>query len=159
RVEAGFLDRYLRRVGLESPPPATRAGLAALHRAHAGTIPFENLDILLGRPIRLDLASIAAKLVPARRGGSRLVHHAPFAAAREAMGFAVTRLAARVRLGGRKDGPRTPMLLSVRAEGRDWLSDVGFGGGGLWEPLALEPGGEVAQGGWRFRLVAEGDAR
>ena len=51
------------------------------------------------------------------------------------------------------------MLLAVRADGRDVLCDVGFGGGGLWEPLPLEPAGEVRQGGWRFRLVEEGRER
>ncbi len=48
------------------------------------------------------------------------------------------------------------MLLSVAASGRDWLCDVGFGGGGPWEPLPLEPSGEIVQGGWRFRVVAAG---
>jgi N-hydroxyarylamine O-acetyltransferase len=51
------------------------------------------------------------------------------------------------------------MLLSVRAGERDWLADVGFGGGGLLEPLPLEPAGEVRQGGWRFRIVEEGAER
>jgi N-hydroxyarylamine O-acetyltransferase len=51
------------------------------------------------------------------------------------------------------------MLLAVRASGRDWLCDVGFGGGGPWEPLPLEPAGEVAQGLWRFRVEAEGFER
>ena len=153
------LTAYLRRLGLDARPPATSAGLADLHRAHAGTIPFENLDILLGRPIRLDVGSLVAKLVDARRGGYCFEQNTLFSAALEDLGFAVTPLAARVRLGDRRDSARTHMCLAVRADGRDWLSDVGFGGGGLWEPLPLEPGGEVRQGGWRFRLVDDGRER
>jgi N-hydroxyarylamine O-acetyltransferase len=149
------LPAYLRRVGLDTAPPATPEGLAAVHRAHAGSIPFENLDILLGKEIRLDLPSLEAKLVAARRGGYCFEQNALFAAALTGLGFAVTPLAARVRLGGRPDSARAHMLLSVRAEGRDWLSDVGFGGGGPWEPLPLEPSGEVRQGGWRFRIVED----
>lgn len=153
------LPAYLRRIGLGAPPPATAEGLAALHRAHAGAVPFENLDILLGREIRLDLPSLEAKLVAARRGGYCFEQNTLFAAVLADVGFPVTPLAARVRLGGRTDGPRTHMLLSVRADGRDWLCDVGFGGGGPWEPLPLEPCGEVAQGLWRFRLVEDGGER
>ena len=153
------LPGYLRRVGLDAAPPATAGGLAALHRAHAGAIPFENLDILLGRGIRLDLPSLEAKLVAARRGGYCFEQNMLFGAALADLGFRLTPLAARVRLGGRADGPRTHMLLSVRASGRDWLCDVGFGGGGPWEPLPLEPSGEIAQGLWRFRVVAEGRER
>ena len=43
-------------------------------------IPFENLDVLLGRPIRIDLASIQAKLVAASRGGYCFEHARLFAA-------------------------------------------------------------------------------
>jgi N-hydroxyarylamine O-acetyltransferase len=153
------LSAYLRRIGLDAAPPATAEGLAAVHRAHAAAIPFENLDILLGRPIRLDLPSLEAKLVTARRGGYCFEQNSLFAAVLTALGFGVTPLAARVRLGDRADGPRTHMLLSVRADGRDFLCDVGFGGGGPWEPLPLEPSGEIAQGLWRFRVVADGRER
>lgn len=153
------LPAYLGRIGLGAAPPATAAGLAALHRAHAGAIPFENLDILLGRAIRLDLPSLEAKLVTARRGGYCFEQNTLFGAALESLGFRATPLAARVRLGGRPDSARTHMLLCVRADGRDFLCDVGFGGGGPWEPLPLEPSGEVAQGLWRFRIVEEAGAR
>jgi N-hydroxyarylamine O-acetyltransferase len=155
----GDLPAYLSRIGLGAAPPATVEGLAALHRAHACAIPFENLDILLGRPILLDVPSLERKLVAGRRGGYCFEQNTLFAAVLQRLGFDVTPLAARVRLGGRLDGGRTHMLLAVRVEDHDFLCDVGFGGGGLLEPLPLEPGDEVRQGGWRFRLVAEGDAR
>lgn len=158
-MDAVALSLYLRRIGLDGPPPVTLAGLVALHRAHAGAIPFENLDILLGRPIRLDLPSLLAKLVDARRGGYCFEQNSLFAAALTTLGFDVTTLGARVRLGGRAESARTHMCLAVRAEGRDFLCDVGFGGGELWEPLPLEPAGEVRQGGWRFRLVEDGRER
>ncbi len=150
---------YLARIGLAEAPPRTLKGLAALHRAHAAAIPFENLDIHLGKPIRIDVPSLEAKLVGARRGGYCYEQNSLFAAALESLGFSVTRLGARVRVGARVDPPRTHMLLSVRLDGREFLCDVGFGGGGVWEPLPLEPTGEINQGAWRFRLVEDDGER
>jgi N-hydroxyarylamine O-acetyltransferase len=64
------IDAYLRRIGHSGALDPSRPTLEALHLAHASRIPFENLDILLGRPVRLDLASLQAKLVRDERGGS-----------------------------------------------------------------------------------------
>ena len=148
------LTTYLERVGrpadLASP---TADALVRLHYAHATSIPFENLDIHLGRPIRIDLASVAAKLVDGGRGGYCFEHNTLFAAALEALGFEVTRLAARVLMGGPGvTRPRTHMLLRVAADGADWLSDVGFGGATPLGPVPLAPGEEIRFGDWTYRL-------
>jgi N-hydroxyarylamine O-acetyltransferase len=147
-------DAYLARIGYRGPLKATRETLFALHLAHATHIPFENLDVLLGRPIRLDLASLQQKLVGARRGGYCFEHNLLFAAALQRLGFQVTGLAARVRLGAQTLRARTHMLLHVIMADEDWIADVGFGGAGLLEPISLT-GGEAQQGAWRFRLVEE----
>src|SRR6266550_822553 len=131
------LAAYLRRIGYAGELSPSRATLDALHRAHATAIPFENLDILLGVPIRLDLASLQAKLVTARRGGYCFEQNTLFAAALEQFGFAVTRLAARVRLNAVAVNPRTHMLLRVDVAGTSWIADVGFGGAGLLWPIPL----------------------
>src|SRR5262249_24611720 len=93
------LDAYLARVGYTGDRAPSLAVLDALHLAHATHVPFENLGILLGRPVLLDLESLQAKLVRGRRGGYCFEQNALLAAALEALGFAVTRLAARVRAG------------------------------------------------------------
>ena len=62
------LDAYLARIGYTGALEANYETLEALLRAHMTSIPFENLDVLLGRPPRLDLDSLQAKLVTARRG-------------------------------------------------------------------------------------------
>ena len=56
------LDAYLARVGYTGPRKPTRETLAALHLAHAQSIPFENLDVLLGRGIELDLESLTTEI-------------------------------------------------------------------------------------------------
>src|SRR5262249_26564564 len=93
------LDAYCARVNYAGPPTPPLETLPALHLAHATHIPFENLDILLGRGIRIDLDSLQAKLVHARRGGYCFEQNTLFQAVLEQLGFRVTALAARVRVG------------------------------------------------------------
>jgi N-hydroxyarylamine O-acetyltransferase len=132
------LGAYLRRIGLETRPVADLAGLQALHLAHATTFPFENLDIQMGLPIRLDLDSLQAKLVRRHRGGYCFEHNTLFLAVLRAVGFDVIPCEARVRLGAMEVLPRTHMLLLVRLEGAAWLCDVGFGGEGLLHPVPTD---------------------
>jgi N-hydroxyarylamine O-acetyltransferase len=147
------LDAYVARIGYAGDLRPTRAVLQRLHRAHATHIPFENLDILLGRPIRLDLESLQAKLVHRKRGGYCFEQNELLAAVLEHLGFAVTRLAARVRVGANRVSPRTHMLLRVDVEGTPWLADVGFGGAGILEPVPLAPGQEAHQDAWAYRVT------
>jgi N-hydroxyarylamine O-acetyltransferase len=150
------LDAYLARIGYAGDLAPTRDVLAALHLAHASHIPFENLDILLGRPIRLDLEGVQAKLVRGRRGGYCFEQNTLFAAALEGLGFRVTPLAARVRYGATRLSPRTHMLLKVDLEEGPWLADVGFGGEGLLGPIPLASGRVVRQFARSYRVVVDG---
>ena len=150
------LDAYLHRIGYTGDRQPTLGVLNALHLAHATHIPFENLDILLGRPIRLDLASLQAKLVAGHRGGYCFEHNLLFCAVLEALGFAVRPLAARVRLGHPTVRARTHMLLMVTVADVPFIADVGFGGGGLLHPIPLVEAEPVRHYAWDFRLVREG---
>jgi len=152
------LDAYLRRIGLKEPPRSDLAGLRALHLAHATTIPFENLDIQMGLPIHLDLASLQSKLVRQRRGGYCFEHNTLFQAVLKELGFGVIACEARVRLGAPVLLPRTHMLLLVRLEGVDWLADVGFGGEGLLGPVPLD-GATHGQFLNTYRVEEEGGLR
>jgi N-hydroxyarylamine O-acetyltransferase len=149
------LEAYLARIEYKGDRRPTADTLRELHRFHATHVPFENLDILLGKTINLDLADLEAKIVHGRRGGYCFEQNALFAAALEKLGFAVTRLAARVRLGASRVTPRTHMVLMVEADGQPWLVDVGFGGWGLIEPIPLRENAETRQGAWTFRLRRE----
>jgi N-hydroxyarylamine O-acetyltransferase len=144
------LDAYLARIGHHGPAEPTLECLDELHLAHVTSIPFENLDILLGRPIRLDIDSVQGKLVRDRRGGYCFEQNGLFAAALERIGFRVARLAARVSGGS---GGRTHMVLRVEAGAEARLADVGFGGGSILRSISLATATVVDQFGWRFRLV------
>jgi N-hydroxyarylamine O-acetyltransferase len=151
------LDAYLARIAYDGPRQPSRDALAALHVAHVTAIPFENLDILLGRAVSLDPAALQAKLVGDRRGGYCFEQNALFQAALEAFGFAVTPLAARVRAGMTGVRPRTHMLLRVELPEGAFLADVGFGGDGLIQPLPFAPLAEVFTAGVGHRLRREGE--
>jgi N-hydroxyarylamine O-acetyltransferase len=151
------LDAYLTRIGEKAPLAPGLDALASLHRAHCAAIPFENLDLLLGRAIALDLPALEAKIVRARRGGYCFEQNTLFKAALEALGFRVLALAARVRVGTTEVRPRTHMLLRVDLPEGAFLADVGFGGDGPVLPLPLAQGTETWLGRAGHRLRQEGD--
>ncbi|GHD61579.1 arylamine N-acetyltransferase family protein [Jeongeupia chitinilytica] len=151
---------YAARLGVarrdgESP----QAWLARLHRAHVETLPFNNVDLLLGQLPQLDAASRFAKVLERRRGGYCFELNACFADLLVAQGFEVRSGMARVLVGGGtpQTRQRSHHLLFVRLDGVEWLADVGFGGGGLVEPVPLRAG-EFDQGQVCLRLQPDGDA-
>lgn len=152
------LAAYFRRVEFCDEPRTDFTTLRGLHFAHATHIPFENIDPLLGRPVQMDLATVQAKLIFKRRGGYCFEQNTLFAAVLEQLGFAVTRLAARVHVGTDRILPKTHKLLRVDVNETSWICDVGFGSWGLLEPIELKAGNEVRQGDWILRLTKAGDA-
>jgi N-hydroxyarylamine O-acetyltransferase len=154
------LAAYFDRIGYSGPQQATSETLHALHRLHPQVIPFENLDTLLGRTPRLDLESVFAKLVSARRGGYCYEHNLLFRAVLDTLGFETTGLAARV-LWNDPAGmmPRTHMMLLVETPDNTWLADVGFGSLTLSAPLLFDTGREQATPHEPFRLdlIERGD--
>ena len=156
-VDGLDLPAYLERIGYAGPQEPTLETLRGLHLAHATTVPFENLDVQLGRPILLDLESLQAKLVRARRGGYCYEQNLLFAAVLQTLGFDVTRLAARVRLGATEVRPRTHMILRVDLAEGGFLADVGFGADGLLAPLPIDPGPDRTEFGSTRRIVFEDD--
>jgi N-hydroxyarylamine O-acetyltransferase len=153
------LRAYLQRIDYRDEPRADLATLVAIHRAHTEAIVFENLDIQLGLGVSLNAEALQDKIVTRRRGGYCFEQNTLFALALAAVGFAPRTLEARVRQGSKGSlRPRTHMVLVVPCAGREWLADVGFGGDGLVEPIALD--GEIfEQAGCAYRLVAEGPVR
>jgi N-hydroxyarylamine O-acetyltransferase len=158
-VTSGFLASYLERTGLVEAGPPGLATLRKLHAAHVAAIPFENLDILLGRGISLDLDRLQAKLIQQRRGGYCFEQNTLFLAVLRELGFEATAREARVRAGTAAILPRTHMVLQVGIAGGDWLADVGFGGEGPLEPVPMQGAHPAPAQGLAYRVMAEGDVR
>lgn len=134
------LDKYFARIGYTGPRAADLQTLRALHQLHVQAIPFENLDVLLGRPIDMSEAAVGRKLVDDLRGGYCFEHNTLFRAALRMLGFEVEPFLARVRFNVPAEirTGLTHMILRVTIDGRPWLADVGFGGVGGSAPLALD---------------------
>jgi N-hydroxyarylamine O-acetyltransferase len=127
-TEALDLDAYLERIRWSGPLRADLETLAGLQRAHMRHVPFENLDVLLGRRPRLDLPALQRKLVQERRGGYCFEHVTLFAAVLERLGFAPRRHAARVVLYvPAAAAPRTHAFLRVDLPQGRFVVDPGFG--------------------------------
>ncbi|MFG2667509.1 arylamine N-acetyltransferase [Streptomyces sp. NPDC048387] len=155
------LDAYLARIGLGGRGGELRPDLRtlyAVHRAHTAAIPFESLDVLLGRPVALEVKALEDKLVHGRRGGYCYEQNSLLAAALERIGFEVSGRGARNRTRGDALLAVTHAMLVVTVEGEPWLCDAGFGYQGPREPVPLgRPGAEVRQGPWRFCVHEEED--
>ena len=137
-MASSTLAAYFARIGWNGAAPPTLETLARLLRAHMTSIPFENLDVLLGRPVRLDLESLKAKVIDSRRGGYCFEHTTLFAAMLEALGFDLSRHSARVvRFLPRERAPRSHMFLTVNLAEGVFVADPGFGGPAATFPVPL----------------------
>ncbi|HZP61424.1 MAG TPA: arylamine N-acetyltransferase [Opitutaceae bacterium] len=137
------LDAYFARIGYTGPRQPTLAVLHALTAAHTTSIPFENLDVLLGRGINLDPAAVERKLVHQGRGGYCFEQNGFFYHVLAAIGFRVTPISARVRYQRPRDfiPPRTHLFLRIELERASWLTDVGVGGLSLTSAIPLDDSG------------------
>lgn len=124
------LVAYFERIGYRGATAPSLANLNALILAHVMAIPFENLDILLGRPILLGLERVEQKLVGERRGGYCFEQNTYLMSVLRALGYSVVPLAARVRVNRPRDETpsRTHVFLRVELPEGSWLVDVGVGG-------------------------------
>lgn len=145
---------YLARIGLPEPPAPDADGLFAVQRAHRLAIPFENLDIPLGRGISLDPEHLFDKLVLHRRGGYCFEQNGIFLSALHALGFEARPLLARVWLFAEDVPPKTHMLILVTLPSGEWIADAGFGGA-YAAPMPLVEGEVLGPDGAWHRLIRD----
>ena len=143
------LDGYLARVGGAPTVPE-------VHRNHLAAFPFENLDVLLGTGVSVELPDIERKLVHDGRGGYCYEHALLLGAALERLGHPVQRRLARIGDPAVSPRPRSHLVVFVLVDGVWHLADTGYGTGLLF-PVPLIAGNVTTQGGWTFRTVLLGD--
>jgi N-hydroxyarylamine O-acetyltransferase len=160
---------YLRRLGFDEPPPPTLDSLVDLHRAHLDAVPYENLDIMLGRPASTEPAEVVARLGRGGRAGYCFHQNGALGSLLEALGFDVDRRHGHVWTNPdhRFDPSLNHLVLLVRGLPTSdhplgtWWPDVGLGEG-FRDPAPLATGAirdpgfdfevtELSDGGWSFR--------
>lgn len=157
------LDGYFDRINYGGAAEPTLDVLQDLITAHTGSIPFENLDPLLGVPVDdLSPQALADKLIRRRRGGYCYEQNGLMGYALTAIGFRVRRLGGRVVWMLPPDTPlgaQTHTLLAVTFPGSQgsYLVDVGFGGQTLTSPIRLETGNAQQTTHEPYRLGDRGD--
>ena len=154
------LDAYCARIGYSGPRTPTLETLNAIIFRHACTVPFENLDVLLGRPIGLEPADLKRKLVADRRGGYCFEQNGLLLLVLTALGFQAAPLSARVRLQRPREvtPPRTHLFVRAEIAGESWLADVGIGGLSLTSAIRLDAEGEQPTPHEPRRITREGSA-
>src|SRR5260370_25265050 len=154
--DAVNVAEYLGRIGRGRRISVDGESLRRLQYAHLLCVPFENLDIHLGRPIRLDLVSLCEKIVSRRRGGFCYELNGLFACLLTSLGFQVNLLSARA---AHREGGFGPAIdhLAMRVDlDHAYLVDVGFGDAFL-EPLRLTAGVEQSDPGKTLLLTHAAD--
>ena len=130
------------RIGYAGPTAPTLDTLNRLIFAHAHAISYETLDIMLGRPPKLDVPTLQSKMITSGRGGYCFEQNMLFRTGLRSLGYNITSLQGRVVRGLAIDAPRPAihMLLQVALPEGTYLADVGFGNLAPTAALRLTPG-------------------
>ena len=145
-----MLDAYLDRIAYDRPVPPDEATMFGVHRAHILAIPYENLEIQLGRENVLAGEAFVRKLVHAGRGGWCYEMNGTLTLALRRVGFQVTRVAGAVGRDTQAEEAVGNHMVGLVDPDRRWVVDVGLADGPL-EPFPLEER-EWSEGELRFRL-------
>lgn len=147
------VHQYLNRINLSDCHPDL-AGLTQLQEHHLTHIPFENLDIVVGREIPLDYPHLFEKVVTNRRGGYCFELNTLYAQLLKALGFAPKPILGRVWVSNPlHTPPRNHLAHLIDLEGKTYVTDVGFGGLMTSIPLDINESAEVTDQAGQVRII------
>ena len=152
-MEASEITKYLNRIKLDSCTPNLE-GLTKLQGHHMENIPFENLDVVVGRKIKLDYHHLFDKIITKKRGGYCFELNTLFAELLKSLGFFPRPVLGRVWLSNpQKIPPRNHLAYLVDLDGKTYLTDVGFGGLITRIPLDINVSTPMKDVDGRVRIV------
>ncbi|MBS0634987.1 MAG: arylamine N-acetyltransferase [Verrucomicrobia bacterium] len=131
------IDTYLARIGYDGSREPSSEMLQKLYYQHVSTVPFENIDYFLERPVSLEKEAIYEKIVTNRRGGGCYELSGLFYELLRALGFQATMVASKLYKGAHVDEESRHATIQVTVDGKVWFLDPGYGENGLIYPLEL----------------------
>jgi len=171
-----LVSSYLLRLGFEDRPAPTVESLTELHRRHLARVPYENLEIMLGRPPSVAPLDSLARVGRVGRAGYCFHQNGALETVLVDLGYDVSRRGGHVWTteDDRWTGALNHLVLVVSGlptdanPGGEWWPDVGLGDA-IVEPLPLvvgeyEQGGfsyaitDVRDEGWSFRADQQGSS-
>ena len=136
KAENFVLQEYFDRIDFSGDAKAYIVTITGMMRCQLFSVPFENLDVQAGKIVSLVPEEIVDKIIGRKRGGYCFEVNGLFAMALEALGFPYQFVAARPMMYPVRK-PKTHMAIVVKADGEEWLCDLGFGSYGIRAPMRL----------------------
>jgi len=156
-MNTGWVEKYTQRIHYDGVLQPSGVCLKALHQAHLMSVPFEDLDIHLGRPLSLNLQDLYHKVVLSNRGGFCYELNHLFGSMLRELGFQVNFIAAQVYGEDEQWGPQFDHM-TIQVNGK-WLADVGFGGRSFVQPLLLNDQNQQTDPGGAYQIRATRDQK
>ena len=151
------VDEYLKRIGLSAGN--VRANdlmtLSLLQLRHVTSVPYENIDLFMDKPLSLNLNDIFDKIVTRGRGGYCFELNALYSWLLTQLGYSVKNYFARFLRNETTIPVRRHRVLVVNVNGKDYFTDVGIGSVAPRFPLALEEDTEQVQGNEKYRFTRD----
>jgi N-hydroxyarylamine O-acetyltransferase len=153
------IKSYLKRIGYEGELSVHKSTLDELHLRNVLSVPFENIDVHMGKLVSICTQDVFEKVVENNRGGYCFEVNALFGDLLESLGFNVSYHGSRVWYGynpAQGVRPRAHQILLVELENARYLVDVSFGKG-IILPLDIELESEQHQYNRNYRVIKDSE--
>ncbi len=151
------ITKYLSRIKLDDCNN-NLDGLTKLQEHHLENIPFENLDVVVGRKIELNYNNLFNKVIINKRGGYCFELNVLYSKLLKSLGFSPKPVLGRVWLRNPdRTPPRNHLAHLVDIEGKIYVTDVGFGGLTTRIPLDINESSQVNDKDGTVRILPFAD--
>lgn len=153
------VTKYLERIGVSASLPIlpTYENLCMLQLRHVLSVPYENIDILLEKPLSLNVDDIYEKVVINNRGGYCFELNCLFEKFLRELGYETESFFARFWRGETGIPHRRHRVIAVKIDGKRYVADVGIGSAAPRKPLPLEEFDEIEVYGEKYRMVRDAE--
>ena len=150
--------KYLERIGLDGKReyPLSPDTLDLLNFSHVTAVPYENLDILAGKDLSLEIDALYEKIVTNKRGGFCFELNGLFCYLLRELGFVCEEYFARFLREEKEIPMRRHRIIAVSLGKNRYICDVGVGAVMPRYSLILEEDTVQEQCGESYRFIKDG---